>query len=704
VLLALGLTQQVRGHESDQYTLPPGREFADLGDYLNRWAYETIQEGVDQTNARIRRAKQRDVSPERLAELKSPATVTVAVTRSFPSAYKVIEDLNWLTHSRVVQRRYPGSIVGYKDQFGNAYQSVHLPIDPRQFFRIWHSATIKAYGVYLGTDKIGHFTDMGRHYYHGYQKALSDGATKEEAIEAAVAVGNQGLFFAEEGALGYLTAGAYSNGDMAANYLGFQFYRNLTEPVQLAGEKQPPMLERAGDYWRIASHISPDSDFFRVFISEHLNEALNPSHFEKGMRDAMREAIHKRRAMVLWRYRDEHGQRRSPNWFETRARELATYNGQDYGHRGTPEALITIADACFRMFDLDAKPGQRNSIGHTPLHTAVLENDLAAIRWQLNRGAAVDARIESEESYNAEWGDTPLHLAARDGHVAAAEVLIEAGADVKATNDLGQTPLHKAAAHPAVARLLVKNGASVQARDLEGQTPLHWAAIDRDGGAVTAMLLKQGAAVDAQDKRGRTPLHRAAAHGRVEAGRALLQHGASHQAESQLGERPLHLAAAHDQNAMIELLLSNGAAVNAADRAGWTALHDATQNGHVDALATLLEAGANPSAGDGYGTTPLHLAARAQQRRTAFMLMEAEASVQATDAQGNTPLHEAAFGGDAVLVKALIEAGAKPAVTNNRGKSPLELARAHNHKAAAQALAERRDQQSTASAAANEDE
>jgi cytohesin len=666
-----------RAHESDQFTLPAGREFADLGDYLNRWAFDAIRKGVDRTNARIEDAIERGASKQRIDALQSPKTVTVAVTRAFPSAFDVIEDLNWLTHSRAMQQRYPGSLIGYKEQFTNAYENVHWALDPRQFFRIFHSATIKVYGTHLGTDKIGHFTDMGRHYYHGYIKAKRNGATDEQALDAAIAVGNKGVFFAEEGALGYLSAGAYSNADMVANYLGLQFYRNLTEPVSLKGELQPPMLEKAGAYWRIADHVAPDSDFFRVFISEHLNEALNPSHFEKGMRAAIRKAVRERRNMVLWRYRDAHGQRRPPAWFEQKAKELRTYYGRDYGHRGPADELITVADACFERFPDGADPTQRNATGHTPLHMAVLENHIAAVRAQLDKGAAVDAPIASDAPSNTEQGGTPLHLAARDGHVAIAKLLIDRGASVNATNALEQTPLHKAAGHPEMVRLLIEAGADRAARDAEGRTPLHWAAIEPSA-QTTAVLLDHGADAAIADNHGQTPLHRAAASGRLGATLALLRHGASPEAKADLGLTPLHLAAANNHPGVIYRLIQQGASPATRDQAGWTPLHDAAHRGQLAAIEALLQARADSGAPDAYGTTPLHLACRAKQRAAALTLIDYGATPQTANARGVTALHEAAFAGDQALVRALLEAGATP-TADARGRTPRAVAKAQRH-------------------------
>ena len=74
-----------------------------------------------------------------------------------------------------------------------------------------------------------------------------------------------------------LTTGIRSNADLAANYAGFKFYRNLTEEVRIGDRVMPPMLVRQGPYWRLNDQVQPDSDFFTAFITPHWNEALNPN-------------------------------------------------------------------------------------------------------------------------------------------------------------------------------------------------------------------------------------------------------------------------------------------------------------------------------------------------------------------------------------------------------------------------------------------
>src|SRR5438094_401715 len=104
-------------------------------------------------------------------------------------------------------------------------------------------------------------------------------------------LGTEDPVYSERGLLGLVTAGAYSNADLMGNYMGFCFYRNLTEPVMLKGETRPPLLVKEGHYWRLADHVRPDSDFFSWFISDHLNEALNPSLYRDDMKSRIRKAI-----------------------------------------------------------------------------------------------------------------------------------------------------------------------------------------------------------------------------------------------------------------------------------------------------------------------------------------------------------------------------------------------------------------------------
>ena len=103
-------------------------------------------------------------------------------------------------------------------------------------------------------------------------------------------------------------------------------------------------------------------------------------------------------------------------------------------------------------------------------------------------------------------GKTPLHLAVQENADILA-ALVEAGADVEARNDAGQTPLHSAAfnsSRTAAMRALLHLGANVHATSNLGSTPLHIACQQGllDG---ADLLLGWGGDETTLDKDRRTP-------------------------------------------------------------------------------------------------------------------------------------------------------------------------------------------------------
>jgi hypothetical protein len=97
-------------------------------------------------------------------------------------------------------------------------------------------------------------------------------------------------------------------------------------------------------------------------------------------------------------------------------------------------------------------------------------------------------------------GDTALHVAAASYDTTIARKLIATGADVRARNRRGATPLHAAVVgvpgssswdprrQAAVIRSLISAGAEIDAAAAGGVTPLHRAVRNRCSAAVRALL------------------------------------------------------------------------------------------------------------------------------------------------------------------------------------------------------------------------
>jgi len=148
---------------------------------------------------------------------------------------------------------------------------------------------------------------------------------------------------------------------------------------------------------------------------------------------------------------------------------------------------------------------QKTSTGYrTPLHWAVLADDVALARSRLADGAEVNTKDH--------LGRTPLHDAVSQGNPDLVRLLLDHGAEVNTKDHLGRTPLHEAVIneHPDLVRLILAHGAAVGIKDEFERTPLHWAVTRDDGAALVEPLLAAGAAVEVVDVDGNTPLDLAA--------------------------------------------------------------------------------------------------------------------------------------------------------------------------------------------------
>jgi ankyrin repeat protein len=109
----------------------------------------------------------------------------------------------------------------------------------------------------------------------------------------------------------------------------------------------------------------------------------------------------------------------------------------------------------------------------TPLHWASYHGKLDIVRLLIDHGATMNAKTSSSEPHC-----TPCLLAkyeSRGDGTRVTQLLLERGADVKAQDINGETPLYLAACFGKVelARVLLDHGAVATEETYDGKTPLH---------------------------------------------------------------------------------------------------------------------------------------------------------------------------------------------------------------------------------------
>ena len=223
--------------------------------------------------------------------------------------------------------------------------------------------------------------------------------------------------------------------------------------------------------------------------------------------------------------------------------------------RGTPEIVKLLLD---KGANAEVSISTGDKAGETPLSYAACAGRLDVVRLLLDKGAA-PGPIASFR--------TPLSCAAEKGQLELLKTLLDAGAGADDTyGHYGRSALFSAA-NGRVVKMLVDGGANAKAVDKYGDTPLHEVS---DAGAVQA-LLEAGADPDARGTAkfdsfgdavypksergdGWTPLMGAVRWEQAEKAAALLDAGADASLRSSGGLSALDLAARSKLPAMEKLL------------------------------------------------------------------------------------------------------------------------------------------------------
>gem|GEM_PF-3229395 len=172
-------------------------------------------------------------------------------------------------------------------------------------------------------------------------------------------------------------------------------------------------------------------------------------------------------------------------------------------------------------------------------------------------------------------------------------MLIQAGADVNACDQLGDTPITAASyhGHDKVVQSLIQAGASINANGLYDKTPL----IEASSGGhceIVQMLIQAGANIDLKGKTSGPPLYSASSNGHDKVVQILILAGANLDARGLTSFTPLMVASRNGHDKIVQMLIQAGADINAKDASLHTALILAKSEGHDHIVAILKEAGA----------------------------------------------------------------------------------------------------------------
>jgi ankyrin repeat protein len=151
--------------------------------------------------------------------------------------------------------------------------------------------------------------------------------------------------------------------------------------------------------------------------------------------------------------------------------------------------LAAIAAGDLRLFDLllahGANPNAADSRGTTPLMMLTRGATFPIVLSGISRSRAPVAQIRAERE---------------PGWYRSIKLLLDKGADVRATDISGQTALMFGVRDAVVVDLLVRKGANVNAKDLAGRTALMLACEIHD--AAVERLLAAGARINERDTNG----------------------------------------------------------------------------------------------------------------------------------------------------------------------------------------------------------
>ncbi|KAF1795133.1 Ankyrin repeat-containing domain [Phytophthora cactorum] len=160
-------------------------------------------------------------------------------------------------------------------------------------------------------------------------------------------------------------------------------------------------------------------------------------------------------------------------------------NGQSCLHTAIIKNFRQVAMVLIRSGKVQVNAATRDG-SWTPLHLAVITEEMDVIKELLAAGAMLDA-VDAD-------GQTPLLQACLGGQLQIVRLLLNAGANPAHQNKQAHSPLHYLSAFCRDRQLLrdiIANGADVNAKSMKLNTPMHFAAMNGNEHGASASVINE---------------------------------------------------------------------------------------------------------------------------------------------------------------------------------------------------------------------
>ncbi len=245
-LIALVLSLKSHSLETDQY-MTWDIELKNSKNFVNKYINENINRVLDKLNNKNKKYKCSSVAKKALS-WNGRSTDFLSVIEKEMYEHPEVD-------------RWPAINVS---QRGVVEESIYADVE--WFKHKVFGINIQLDGIYMGTDKLGHFVTVGLSYYKKYLRGKFFGLSNDKALKLAIRRG----IFSEKTYYGSVVSGVFSFADLEANYQGLKFAIDMCE-----GDR-PLLVQNNAGKWsqRKPFDITP-------YLNPKWDESFYPSVYTK---------------------------------------------------------------------------------------------------------------------------------------------------------------------------------------------------------------------------------------------------------------------------------------------------------------------------------------------------------------------------------------------------------------------------------------